>query len=259
MFLVIKMTLIDRVRQLLEAENEADRKKAEAILASDFVAITRRNGDEQGRSQLLDQIANPPSPNPLREIDDFEVWESGGVGVVRSRVRTSDRTTLALLGHFRNLHVFTKAAGGWWCVDWQVTELKDHVQKTDPGVTKIYEDGKHRRYALLFAVNGGAFAVAKLLVDPDKIPAVAGNLRLEHLAVGMAAFTAVMGVDIDAFGRRMRKREADLYGRVGVSVLVSIGSLLIAGWMMVGFGTLRAMLAVGAYVAILLIVELRAD
>ena len=26
-----------------------------------------------------------------------------------------------------------------------------------------YEVGKHRRYSLLFAVNGGAFAVAKLL------------------------------------------------------------------------------------------------
>ena len=27
-----------------------------------------------------------------------------------------------------------------------------------------FEDGKHRRNTLLFAVNGGAFAVAKLLV-----------------------------------------------------------------------------------------------
>ena len=27
---------------------------------------------------------------------------------------------------------------------------------------KLYEDGKHRRYQLLFAVNGGAFAIGRL-------------------------------------------------------------------------------------------------
>jgi hypothetical protein len=34
--------------------------------------------------------------------------------------------------------------------------LKDKVS--------LYEEGKHRRYSLLFSVNGGAFAVAKILV-----------------------------------------------------------------------------------------------
>jgi hypothetical protein len=41
---------------------------------------------------------------------------------------------------------------------------------------KAYEDGKHRRCNLLFAVNGGAFTVAKLL--GEKGTAVVGNLNL---------------------------------------------------------------------------------
>jgi hypothetical protein len=35
----------------------------------------------------------------------------------------------------------------------------------------LYEEGKHRRYSLLFSVNGGAFAVAKIL----------GSVLLRHL------------------------------------------------------------------------------
>jgi hypothetical protein len=35
-----------------------------------------------------------------------------------------------------------------------------------PDIFRAYEEGKHRRYNLLFAVNGGAFAVAKLLSVP---------------------------------------------------------------------------------------------
>jgi hypothetical protein len=31
-----------------------------------------------------------------------------------------------------------------------------------PAYFREYEDGKHRRYILLFAVNGGAFAIANL-------------------------------------------------------------------------------------------------
>src|SRR5262245_58477150 len=74
----------------------------------------------------------------------------------------------------------------------------------EPDHEKTYEDGKHRRYNLLFAVNGGAFAIAKLLVGTAKEGGVVvGELRLCHLAYGMAAFTTAMVVDIDAFGLRM--------------------------------------------------------
>jgi hypothetical protein len=46
-----------------------------------------------------------------------------------------------------------------------------------PDSFKYYEDGKHRRYSLLFAVNGGAFAIAKVFAEKN-----AGAVRL--LAVG---------------------------------------------------------------------------
>ena len=116
-------------------------------------------------------------------------------------------------------------------------------------VAKLYEDGKHRRYSLLFAVNGGAFAVAKLLAAPDDISQpLVGSLRLAHLALGMVLFTTLMVVDIDAFGCRMNKKNAALYHNIGAFVLLAIGSLLVAGWMMVGFGPLGALLAVISHV-----------
>jgi hypothetical protein len=119
-----RMKLVDQVRRLIAAENEGDPKKAEPVLAHDFVAITRRNGEEQGRRELLQRIGSPPSPNPIREPGDFLVWESDGVGVVRSLVVTKDPETRAVLGHFRNLHVFTKQAEVWACITWQVTEIR---------------------------------------------------------------------------------------------------------------------------------------
>src|SRR4051794_14013698 len=75
-----------------------------------------------------------------------------------------------------------------------------------------YESGKHRRYELLFAVNGGAFALAKLFPDyaqfePSKQEAAMaflGRLSLDDLALGMIAFTLIMVFDIAAFGVGMR-------------------------------------------------------
>ena len=64
-----------------------------------------------------------------------------------------------------------------------------------PDSFKTYEDGKGRRYGLLFSVNGGAFAVAKLF-PTDNICAVIGGLTLFELSVGMILFTVLMSVDI---------------------------------------------------------------
>lgn len=70
---------------------------------------------------------------------------------------------------------------------------------------ELYETGKHRRYSLLFFVNGGAFAIAKLITGESGKPGVVlGNLTLTELSVGMVAFTAVMICDIYAFGDKMR-------------------------------------------------------
>jgi hypothetical protein len=73
-----------------------------------------------------------------------------------------------------------------------------------PESFKFYEDGKHRRYSLLFAVNGGAFAIAKLHAEKNAV-AVLGDLTLERLSFGMILFTVVMVVDIFIFGQRMRE------------------------------------------------------
>ena len=98
---------------------------------------------------------------------------------------------------------------------------------------KIYEDGKHRRYNLLFGVNGGAFAVAKLFTDADAVTLL-GNLTLSHLAIGMILFTAVMTADIFMFGQKMRERYLPgVFGAQGKAVLLLIGFLICAGWFFV--------------------------
>jgi len=98
---------------------------------------------------------------------------------------------------------------------------------------KAYEDGKHRRYNLLFAVNGGAFAVAKLFTEATNA-AVLGNLTLRHLAFGLILFTIVMVVDIFMFGDNMRKTYVqNAFSWQGKMVLILIGFLLCAGWFLV--------------------------
>ena len=78
-------------------------------------------------------------------------------------------------------------------------------------VFTLYESGKGRRYALLFAVNGGGFAIATwLLKDEAGLVKDASHywplLRpLEiGIAVGLIVFTAIMCMDIYAFGKKMR-------------------------------------------------------
>ena len=106
-------------------------------------------------------------------------------------------------------------------------------EKKVPEGFAAYEDGKHRRYSLLFAVNGGAFAVAQLLAE--KTPGfVLGHLTLRHLSVGMILFTLVMGADIYMFGDKMRKNYLkDAFGRPGKVVLILLCLIICAGWLLV--------------------------
>ena len=99
----------------------------------------------------------------------------------------------------------------------------------------LYENGKHRRHGLLFAVNGGAFALARLLAgEPGKAGMVLGGLTLTELAVGIALFTLVMAADIYAFGEKMRSTYLDdAFGWVGKAVLVLLAALLCTGWLLV--------------------------
>lgn len=98
---------------------------------------------------------------------------------------------------------------------------------------KAYEDGKHRRYNLLFTVNGGAFAVAKLFADRNNAN-VLGSLTLRQLAIGMILFTIVLVLDIYMFGEKMRTRYIpDVFSWQGKIVLVLLGILICAAWFLV--------------------------
>jgi hypothetical protein len=101
----------------------------------------------------------------------------------------------------------------------------------------LYENGKHRRYTLLFSVNGGAFAVAKLLTGGEgKAATVLGHLTLAQLCWGMVFFTIAMMADIFFFGYKMKRDDSpiDVFGLPGQLVLLSVGLLICGGWFLVG-------------------------
>ncbi len=107
-------------------------------------------------------------------------------------------------------------------------------------IFKTYEDGKHRRYSLLFSVNGGAFAIAKVLSDatPEAKLTVMGNLHVWQLSIGMLAFTIIMVFDIYKFAEKMRslQKNADpaIFKTEGKVVLLLIGTLICLGWLLAG-------------------------
>jgi hypothetical protein len=113
-----------------------------------------------------------------------------------------------------------------------MAEEKKVPDSFDAETFKAYEDGKHRRYELLFAVNGGAFAVAKFLVGKDAA-VVLGSLTLRQLSIGMVLFTAFMTADIFAFGQKMRRYLPGAFTWEGKTVLILMGSLICAGWVSV--------------------------
>jgi hypothetical protein len=97
----------------------------------------------------------------------------------------------------------------------------------------VYMDGKMKRYSLLFGVNGGAFAIVQLLADQSKT--LPGQLTLPKLAVGAILFTAVMVADIWQWGQLMRRAEfvgEMAFTHIGKAILLSIGALIISGWVL---------------------------
>ena len=100
----------------------------------------------------------------------------------------------------------------------------------------LYENGKHRRYSLLFSVNGGAFAIAKLITgETGKYGVVLGNLTLSELSIGMVALTAILTWDIFQVGDKMRKTYLeDAFQPRGKVVLLLLSALLCGGWLLVG-------------------------
>ncbi|MCI0698078.1 hypothetical protein L0337_39500 [candidate division KSB1 bacterium] len=103
-----------------------------------------------------------------------------------------------------------------------------------------YIDGKMKRYGLLFSVNGGAFAIAQLMADQDKAATsiLLGHLRLWHLAVGSIIFTVLMVIDIYLWGQMMRNNFLGNFAftLAGKSILLLLGMLIIAAWVLVAIG-----------------------
>ena len=96
----------------------------------------------------------------------------------------------------------------------------------------LYLEGKMKRYSLLFQVNGGAFAIAKLL-DGPKPP---GGLGITALSLGAVMFSVVMTADIWLWGASMRNAHgAKLFRPVGQAILLMIGALLCSAWVLVGW------------------------
>ncbi|PHV04375.1 hypothetical protein CSQ96_26025 [Janthinobacterium sp. BJB412] len=101
---------------------------------------------------------------------------------------------------------------------------------------ELYENGKHRRYGLLLAVNGGAFAIARLLAgESGNSGFVLGNLTLRELAIGMAIFTALMVWDIYVFGDKVFKTYIPKgFQSQGKAVSAVLGALQFTAWLLVG-------------------------
>jgi hypothetical protein len=111
-------------------------------------------------------------------------------------------------------------------------EKKDKLQALG-----TYIDGKIKRYNLIFAVNGGAFALAKLLTDTTT-EKILGKLTLQHLAIGAIAFTFLMWFDIWLWGENMRTgyfNGKEVFQWRGKAILSLLASLLIIGWLLAAF------------------------
>jgi hypothetical protein len=72
----------------------------------------------------------------------------------------------------------------------KTSEPQDFSQIKD--AYTLYESGKKQRYDLLFAVNGGAFEISKLLTSSENKEQVLGHLTLTHFAIGMGIFTILV-------------------------------------------------------------------
>ena len=106
-----------------------------------------------------------------------------------------------------------------------------------------YIDGKIKRYNLMFAVNGGAFALAKLL--DAKEGRILGQLTPKHLAIGAIAFTFLMWFDIWLWGENMRVgyfNGKEVFQWRGKAILSLLASLLIIGWLLAEFDLMTVIL-----------------
>jgi hypothetical protein len=106
---------------------------------------------------------------------------------------------------------------------------------------QFYEDGKHRRYTLLFSVNAAVAAIAKLGPSTGM-----GLLSTWAFGIGMIAFTVLMFYDIGIFGWRFREETGDskrgygegIFSLHGQIVLIGCCAIIIVGWVLLAAGHL---------------------
>jgi Domain of unknown function (DUF4440) len=106
---------------------------------------------------------------------------------------------------------------------------------------EAYADGKMKRYTLLFAVNGGAFAIAQAYQETGLL----GKLTVPKLAVGVIGFSWIMLWDIWSFGEMMRTRYAalwkkaendptrlEVFDKEGRAILLLLVGLVTVAWVL---------------------------
>jgi len=106
--------------------------------------------------------------------------------------------------------------------------------KAHPELTfERYESGKKRRYELMFAVNGAAYALAIWAAKSAAgvIDLRIGGLSATHIGWGMAGFNLLMCLDIYAFGRGFSPYFFHLPGRL---VIIGLSALTMIGWLLAG-------------------------
>ena len=99
-----------------------------------------------------------------------------------------------------------------------------------------YIEGKMKRYSLMFSVNGGAFAIAKLFAQENT--QILGGLSLRALAIGAIAFTLLVWRDIYLFGDMMKREFFGgllVFQRQGIWILHALCILVIIGWLLAAF------------------------
>lgn len=121
--------------------------------------------------------------------------------------------------------------------------LGESSARPDKDLFEAYETGKHRRYGLLFSVNGAAFALVEFFFGKDQ-PRIEA-LTVYQIAFGMMCFSAIMSFDILAFGLKMRFSRSQksiwdgLFAWPGWVVLGALWLLISTGWLLAGSAEYR--------------------
>ncbi len=115
------------IHKMVGAENaggNVGRETLDAILAPDFLSLTRSNGKEESRADLLDAVGNSTIQTIEREAAGFEAYGSDDLFFVRCVVTVRDLADQqSSPNKFRNTYFFRRDGDSWLCMSWQVTKL----------------------------------------------------------------------------------------------------------------------------------------